>query len=60
MSFAYKYRNFINKDPILDYLYTQTEYKMDNELPDFDEDLLLDNYIKKNKQIFVDKILQKN
>jgi len=59
MSFAYKYRNFINKDPILDYLYTQTEYKMDNELPDFDEDLLLDNYIKKNKQIFVDKILQK-
>lgn len=58
MSFAYKYRNFINKDPILDYLYTQTEYKMDNELPDFDEDLLLDNYIKKNKKIFVDKILQ--
>jgi hypothetical protein len=58
MTTAYKYRNFINKDPILDWLYTQTEYKMDHQLIGFDEELLLDNYIKKNKQIFCNNIFE--
>jgi hypothetical protein len=54
----FKYRNFINNDPILDLLVKQEQYKPDNLLPGFDEDLLLENYIKKNKKEFCSKIYE--
>jgi len=56
---AYKYKNFINKDPILDLLKLQSFYKKDNELPGFDEQLLLENYTRNNKRIFCSKIFEK-
>lgn len=56
---AYKYKNFINDDPILDLLKTQTYYKMDSELKGFDKELLLENYTKNNKKIFCSKIFEK-
>lgn len=56
---ANKYRNFINGDPILDFLSTQTKYKPDNLLKGFDPDLLLENYTKSNKKILVDKIFNR-
>lgn len=55
---AYKYKNFINDDPILDLLKTQTYYKMDSELKGFNEDLLLENYTRNNKKIFCSKIFE--
>lgn len=55
---AYKYKNFINDDPILDLLKTQNYYKMDSELKGFDEELLLENYTKSNKKIFCSKIFE--
>lgn len=56
---TYKYKNFINDDPILDLLKTQTYYKMDSELKGFNEDLLLENYTRNNKKIFCSKIFEK-
>jgi hypothetical protein len=55
---AYKYKNFIKGDPILDLLKIKG-YKMDNELPGFDEDLLLENYTRNNKILFCSKIFEK-
>lgn len=51
-----KYRNYIINDPILDYLTLNQNYKSDNLLPGFDEELQLKTYTDKNKKIFVSKI----
>lgn len=53
------YKNFIMDDPIIDFLNINGEslgYKKDSEYPDFDQELLLDYYIKNNKKIFIKKI----
>lgn len=53
---AYKFKNFINNDPILDFLKIHQLYKKDTELRGFDEELLLENYTKNNKKILCEKI----
>ena len=53
------YRNFILNDPIIDYLNVHGKflgYKRDDDFQNFNASLLLDNYISKNKSIFIDKI----
>lgn len=53
------YRNFILGDPFLDFMninFKKLGYKRDCDFPSFDEDLLLDNYISKNKKKFINLI----
>ena len=51
-----RFRNYINKDPILDLLKLSPKYTRDCDLPGFDSELLLETYIKKNKKLFIEKI----
>jgi hypothetical protein len=54
-----RYRNFILGDPLLDFMninFKKFGYKKDCDYASFDEDLLLDNYISKNKKKFINLI----
>lgn len=53
-----KYRNFIINDPILDFLTLNQNYKSDDLLKGFDEDLQLKTYTIANKKIMCDKIFK--
>lgn len=55
---AYRFRNFINKDPILDYFSVFKGFIPDNKIKGFDPSLLLENYTRKNKIILCQKILE--
>lgn len=61
---CYIYKNFINKDPILDWFnYNKISgnvlYRRDDEFSSFDKELLLETYTSKYKKIFLDKIKNK-
>ena len=55
---AYRFRNFINKDPILDYFSVFKGFIPDNKMEGFDPSLLLENYTRKNKKILSEKIIE--
>lgn len=55
----HSYKNYILHEPFLDFMNLNSHkfnYKKDNEFSNFDNDLLLDNYIKTNKKIFIELI----
>jgi len=58
---CYKYKNFINKDPILDWfnykkLHGDNFYKRDDDFMTFDKELLLENYTSDYKIKFCEEI----
>lgn len=56
---VYEHKNYILEDPFIDFMnvnYVKFGYKKDSDYSTFDENLLLDNYIKDNKKRFINLI----
>lgn len=58
----YEHKNYILGDPFIDFMnanHTKFGYKKDSDYSTFDENLLLDNYIKDNKKKFLSLIQER-